>query len=88
MNWASGLLPAQNSCSGRRNGSIMGGTEEAAMSLGWKEMSLIGVALLVFFGPAKLPELGKAFGKTLREFRNASKEPSEEHKEEETAEKK
>lgn len=31
------------------------------------------VALLVF-GPSKLPELGRAFGKTLREFRNATKD--------------
>jgi sec-independent protein translocase protein TatA len=31
------------------------------------------VALLVF-GPSKLPELGRAFGKTLREFRNATRD--------------
>lgn len=32
---------------------------------------IILVALLVF-GPSKLPELGKAFGKTLREFKQAT----------------
>jgi sec-independent protein translocase protein TatA len=52
------------------------------MSLGWKEMSLIGVGLLVLFGPAKLPELGRALGKTVREFRKASKEDPEEKPEE------
>jgi sec-independent protein translocase protein TatA len=34
---------------------------------------IIAVALLLF-GPSKLPELGKAFGKTLREFKNGAKE--------------
>lgn len=34
---------------------------------------LILVALLLF-GPKKLPELGRAFGKTLREFKNGTKE--------------
>ena len=44
------------------------------MGLGLKEMLLIGIALLIFFGPSKLPELGTAFGKSIREFKKASKE--------------
>ena len=44
------------------------------MGFGLKEMLLIGVALLIFFGPSKLPELGTAFGKSIREFKKASKE--------------
>jgi sec-independent protein translocase protein TatA len=44
------------------------------MGLGLKEMLLIGIALLIFFGPSKLPELGAAFGKGIREFKKASKE--------------
>ena len=32
-------------------------------NLGLTEMLLIGILLLIFFGPPKLPELGKAFGK-------------------------
>lgn len=34
---------------------------------------LVLVALLLF-GPNKLPELGRAFGRTLREFKNGAKE--------------
>ncbi|KAA0543391.1 twin-arginine translocase TatA/TatE family subunit [Bacillus sp. BGMRC 2118] len=33
---------------------------------------IAGVALLIF-GPKKLPELGKAAGNSLREFKNATK---------------
>ena len=38
-------------------------------------MSLIIIAIvaLLVFGPKKLPELGKAFGSSLREFKNATK---------------
>lgn len=40
-------------------------------NLGWTEILLIlGVALIVF-GPGKLPEVGKAMGKTIREFKLA-----------------
>ena len=43
-------------------------------NLGFGEMLLIGVALLIFFGPSKLPELGKALGKGISEFKKASRE--------------
>ncbi|MGO0122532.1 twin-arginine translocase TatA/TatE family subunit [Desulfothermobacter acidiphilus] len=33
---------------------------------------LILVVVLLIFGPSKLPEIGRAFGRTLREFRNAT----------------
>ncbi|GIN86988.1 hypothetical protein J6TS2_33740 [Heyndrickxia sporothermodurans] len=33
---------------------------------------IIGAVALVLFGPKKLPEIGKAAGKTLREFKNAT----------------
>lgn len=29
---------------------------------------------LLLFGPSKLPELGRAFGRTLKEFKNGAKE--------------
>ncbi|WP_422122237.1 twin-arginine translocase TatA/TatE family subunit [Planococcus sp. X10-3] len=34
---------------------------------------VIAVVALLIFGPKKLPELGKAFGSSLREFKNATK---------------
>lgn len=34
---------------------------------------IIGIIALLIFGPKKLPELGKAMGSTLREFRHATK---------------
>ncbi|MBM7588228.1 sec-independent protein translocase protein TatA [Bacillus pakistanensis] len=34
---------------------------------------LIAIVALLIFGPKKLPELGKAAGSTLREFKNATK---------------
>ena len=43
-------------------------------SIGIPELVLILVIALVVFGPGKLPEIGKAVGKSLREFRSASKE--------------
>jgi len=43
-------------------------------NLGIGELLLIGVALLLLFGPSKLPELGKALGKGLHEFKKASRE--------------
>ena len=35
---------------------------------------LIVLVGLLLFGPSKLPELGRAFGRTLREFKNGAKE--------------
>jgi len=43
------------------------------MSPGPLSLIIIGVVALLVFGPKKLPELGKAFGSSLREFKNATK---------------
>ena len=43
-------------------------------SIGVPELVLILVIALVVFGPGKLPEIGKAVGKSLREFLSASNE--------------
>lgn len=37
---------------------------------------ILGLALIIF-GPKKLPEVGKAFGQTLREFKNSARELTE-----------
>jgi len=57
-------------------------------NLGLTEMLLIGIALLIFFGPSRLPELGKALGKGIQEFKKASKELTGSIKEDVSAEKK
>ena len=42
--------------------------------IGIQEMVLILIIALVFFGPKRLPELGRSIGKTLAEFKRASNE--------------
>jgi Tat protein translocase TatB subunit len=42
--------------------------------IGLQEMLLIGVIALLVFGPSRLPELGRMFGRAMREFRRASDE--------------
>lgn len=39
--------------------------------LGLPELLLILVIGLIFFGPGKLPDIGKALGKSMREFKQA-----------------
>ncbi len=45
-------------------------------NMGMTELILILVIALVVFGPGKLPEVGKALGKGLQEFRSATNEES------------
>jgi len=47
------------------------------LGLGLPEIVIILVIVLVLFGPGKLPDIGKAFGKSIREFKNATSETSE-----------
>jgi TatA/E family protein of Tat protein translocase len=42
--------------------------------IGLQEMIVVGVIALLVFGPSKLPELGRMFGRAMREFRRASDE--------------
>ncbi|MFJ5965699.1 MULTISPECIES: twin-arginine translocase TatA/TatE family subunit [unclassified Bacillus (in: firmicutes)] len=42
------------------------------MALSPGSLILVGAVALIIFGPNKLPELGKAAGETLREFKKAT----------------
>lgn len=42
-------------------------------NIGVPGMILILVVALIIFGPAKLPEIGRAVGHTLNEFKKATK---------------
>ena len=41
--------------------------------IGFGELILILVIVLIIFGPSKLPEMGRAIGNGLREFKRATK---------------
>ncbi|MBE3569113.1 MAG: twin-arginine translocase TatA/TatE family subunit [Bacillales bacterium] len=57
------------------------------MNLGFGEIALIVIVALLIFGPAKLPQLGKAAGQTLHEFKKGMKGVLEDEEEEERKEK-
>ena len=46
----------------------------------WEDLLIILVIALIFFGPAKLPELGKALGKAIKGFRDGTKNITDEVK--------
>lgn len=41
--------------------------------LGWMEIALILVVVLLIFGANKLPQLGRAVGDTIKEFKKSVK---------------
>lgn len=58
-------------------------------NIGIPGLILILVIALIIFGPSKLPEVGRAFGRTLTEFKSAAKGiVSDNDKEEEKKEEK
>jgi sec-independent protein translocase protein TatA len=40
--------------------------------IGWPELVILLVVVLIVFGPGKLPDIGNAIGRGVREFRKAS----------------
>ena len=49
--------------------------------IGWPQIVLIVVIVLILFGGKKLPELMKGLGKGMKEFKDATKELNEDNKE-------
>ena len=46
--------------------------------IGFPELILILVVFVIFFGPSKLPEIGAALGKAIREFKKSLNDVKEE----------
>lgn len=49
---------------------------------GWPEIVLILVLVLILFGPKRLPEIADAMGKSIRKFKSATKNATDEVKRE------
>jgi sec-independent protein translocase protein TatA len=45
--------------------------------IGMPELLIILVIILIIFGAGKLPDIGNALGRGIRNFKKASKEPDE-----------
>ncbi|MBT2728929.1 twin-arginine translocase TatA/TatE family subunit [Bacillus sp. ISL-75] len=57
-------------------------------NIGIPGLILILTIALIIFGPSKLPEIGRAFGSTLREFKKSTREIVTDDLNEETSNKK
>ncbi len=49
-------------------------------NLGFQEVLIIFLIVLILFGPSKLPELAKGFGRAIREFKRAMEEDEDGNK--------
>lgn len=58
----------------KRKKSQVAGGEPMFSRLGFGELLLILIVALLIFGPKKLPEIGKALGHGIREFKAATRE--------------
>jgi sec-independent protein translocase protein TatA len=45
--------------------------------LGWQELVIVLVIVIIIFGAGRLPEIGGAVGKSIKEFRNQSADEGE-----------
>lgn len=45
--------------------------------IGFSELLVILIIALLIFGPSKLPEMGKAFGEAIAQFKNSANKISE-----------
>ena len=40
--------------------------------MGWQELAIVFVIVLIIFGPKSLPKIGQALGRGIREFKDAA----------------
>ena len=45
--------------------------------LGWGELLIVLLIVVVIFGASRLPQIGKGLGEGIRNFRSATKQPPE-----------
>ncbi len=50
--------------------------------LGWPEILVIGLVVLLVFGPRRLPEIAESFGASIKKFRKATRDVQDEVKRE------
>ena len=58
-------------------GSVFGAHRPGFMlvgPVGWSELLIILVIVLIFFGPKRLPDLAEALGKSIQKFKKASRD--------------
>lgn len=54
-------------------------------NLGWPEIVLVLLIVLIIFGAGKLPQIGSAIGKSIKEFRKAREDEEDKSKDKATA---
>jgi sec-independent protein translocase protein TatA len=45
--------------------------------LGWQELVIVLIIVVIIFGAGKLPEIGGALGKSIKEFKDSSESETE-----------
>lgn len=48
--------------------------------IGWQELAIVLVIVVIIFGAGRLPEIGGAVGKSIKEFRTQSAEDDSSHR--------
>lgn len=56
------------------------------MNIGWQEILVILLIILLLFGAKRLPDLARSIGKSLHEFKKGRDEALDDEKEEKQAE--
>jgi len=49
-------------------------------NIGWQELVIILLIVVVLFGPRRLPEIAEALGKSVRKFKESSRDAQDELK--------